>query len=181
MVTLLLGILSFVASGATIYLFAEDMRSRRRFGWKQVDKLVLRLIEELRARGFEPDLVLGVGRGGAIVGGMLAGNMGHLPFAVLDTELGHPNGIGTVSFRFPGSCPTVRDKKVLAVVGELFSGEDLRHAMEFIGRRHPRELRTASLLTHPAASVRPDFVGLLSDRPLTAPWRLTDAYRMRRL
>jgi len=181
LLTISLGVLTTVASATSIYLFADDLRSRRRFGWKQVDRLVLKLIEEMRARGFRPDLVIGVGRGGAIVAAMLAGNMGHLPLVVLDTILEHEEGVSTVTFRFPDSCPPVRDRTVLAVVGELYSGEDLRHAIQFIARRHPRELKTASLLTHPAASVRPEFIGLLSDKPLTAPWRLTDAYKMRRL
>jgi hypoxanthine phosphoribosyltransferase len=157
------------------------MRSRRRFGWKQVEKLVKVLLEEMRTRGYRPDLVLGIGRGGAILGGMLAGNLGHIPLAVVDTELDHSDGVSKARIRFPDCCPSLTDKSVLVVVGELFSGEDLRQGMEFVRSRHPAQIRTATLLTHPAASVRPDFVGLKTDRPLSAPWRITDAYRTHRL
>jgi uncharacterized protein len=179
--TLLLGILGAVASAVSIYLFAEEIRSRRRFGWKQVATLVREMLAEMQAQSYKPDLVLGVGRGGSILAGMLAGNLGHLPLAVLDTVLDHPNGISQVTFRFPDCCPALRDKKVLVVVGELYSGEDLRHAIQFAQRRHPLEIKTASLLTHPATSVRPDFVGLESAKPLSAPWRISDEYRLHRL
>lgn len=179
--TIFLAVLSAVASTSTVYLFAEEMRSRRRFGWKQVTKLVRDMLTDMRTRGYTPDLVLGVGRGGSILAGMLAGNMGHLPLAVLDTVLEHPHGVSHVEFRFPDCCPALRDKNVLIVVGELYSGEDLRHAIEFVQRRHPREIKTASLLTHPAASVRPDFIGFQSAKPLSAPWRMTDAYKVHRL
>ena len=179
--TIFLVVLSTAASASTVYLFAEEMRSRRRFGWKQVTKLVREMLADMRTRGYTPDLVLGVGRGGSILAGMLAGNMGHLPLAVLDTVLEHPRGVSRVEFRFPDSCPALRDKNVLIVVGELYSGEDLRHAIEFVQRRHPREIKTASLLTHPAASVRPDFIGFQSAKPLSAPWRMTDAYKVHRL
>jgi uncharacterized protein len=179
--TIFLAVLSAVASTSTVYLFAEEMRSRRRFGWKQVTKLVRDMLTDMRTSGYTPDLVLGVGRGGSILAGMLAGNMGHLPLAVLDTVLEHPHGVSHVKFRFPDCCPALRDKNVLIVVGELYSGEDLRHAIEFVQRRHPREIKTASLLTHPAASVRPDFIGFQSAKPLSAPWRMTDAYKIHRL
>jgi uncharacterized protein len=179
--TIFFALLSTVASASTVYLFAEEMRSRRRFGWKQVTKLVREMLADMRTRGYTPDLVLEVGRGGSILAGMLAGNMGHLPLAVLDTVLEHPQGVSRVEFRVPDCCPALRGKNVLIVVGELYSGEDLRHAIEFVQRRHPREIKTASLLTHPAASVRPDFVGFQSAKPLSAPWRMTDAYKIHRL
>lgn len=179
--TLIFAILTAAASATSVYLFAEEMRSRRRFGWKQVASLASRMIEEMQARSYKPDLVIGVGRGGSILAGMLAGNLGHLPLAVLDTVLDHPDGVSHVEFRFPSCCPPLRDKRILLVVGELYSGEDLHHAIQYARRRHPKEIKTASLLTHPAASVRPDFIGLESSKPLTAPWRITDAYKIHRL
>lgn len=179
--TLFLAILGALASAAGLYLFVEDMRSRRRFGWKQVSTLVRRMLTEMQSRSYKPDLVLGVGRGGSILAGMLAGNLGHLPLAVLDTVIDHPGGISKVEFRFPDCCPSLQGKKVLLVVGELYSGEDLRHAIEFAWHQHPSEIKTASLLTHPAASVKPDYVGRETSKPLTAPWRMTDVYKINRL
>lgn len=181
MTTVVLAVISVAGSAATIYLFAEEMRNRRRFGWKHVERLVTRLIADMTARDYTPDLVLGVGRGGAILAGMLAGNLGHLPLAVIDTVLDRSDGESRASIRFPECCPALRDKSVLVVVGELYSGIDLRNGIEFVRHRHPREIRTATLLTHPAAAVQPDFVGLETDKPLTAPWRITDSYRLRRL
>jgi hypoxanthine phosphoribosyltransferase len=179
--TIALAIFTTLASITSVYLFAEDLRSRRRFGWKQVASLVRSMIDEMRGRGYSPDLVLGIGRGGSILAGMLAGNLGHLPLAVLDTVLEHPDGVSRVRFRFPDCCPSLKDKNVLIVVGELYSGEDMRHAIDYVRRRHPHDIKTAALLTHPAASVRPDFIGFRSAKPLSAPWRMTDAYRVNRL
>jgi hypoxanthine phosphoribosyltransferase len=179
--TLALAILTTVASAVSIYLFAQDVRSRRRFGWKQVEKLVREMLAEMSSRGYTPDLVLGVGRGGAILAGMLAGNMGHLPLAVLDTILDRSSGVSRADIRYPDCCPDMEGRSVLIVVGELYSGEDLRQGIDFVRSRSPREIKTASLLTHPAASVNPDFVGLRSAKPLSAPWRMTDAYKLHRL
>jgi len=181
MTTILLALISLISSAATIYLFLEELRNRRQFGWKHADALVKKLLQEMRRKSYTPDLVLGVGRGGAILAGMLAGNLGHLPLAVIDTVLDRSEGVSTAKVRFPESCPPVKDKSVLVVVGELYSGEDLKQAVEFVRRRRPREIKTATLLTHPAASIRPDFVGLESKQPLTAPWRISDQYKTQRL
>jgi uncharacterized protein len=180
MTALIVVILSVAGSATSIYLFGEQMRSRRSFGWKHMEKLVLKLIAEIHSCDYTPDLVLGVGRGGAILAGMLAGNLDHVPLAVVDTILDHSTGTTSAKIRFPEACPPLRDKSVLIVVGELYSGEDLRQGIEFVKRRHPREIKTATLLTHPAASVRPTFVGQQTDKPLTAPWRLTDRYKEKR-
>lgn len=179
--TVFLAILGALASAAGLYLFAEDMRSRRRFGWKQVTALVRRMLNEMQSLSYKPDLVVGIGRGGAILAGMLAGNLGHLPLVVLDTVIDHPNGIRRVEFRFPDCCPPLKGKRILLVVGELYSGEDLRHAIEFAQLQQPAEIKAASLLTHPAAVVKPDFVGRETGKPLSAPWRITDAYKVSRI
>jgi hypothetical protein len=176
-----LAIFSVAAGAATLYLFAEDMRSRRRFGWKQVEQLVKKLMTDMRSAGYKPDVVVGIGRGGAILAGMLAGNLGYVPLVVLDTEIDHPDGVSQVKFRFPESCPSLKGQSVLIVVGELFTGEDLRKGINFVRRKHPETIRTATLLTHPAASVQPDFVGLKTDKPLSAPWRMTTGYQVGRL
>jgi hypoxanthine phosphoribosyltransferase len=174
-------VLSVAASAVTIYLFAEELQNRRRFGWKHVEKLVEGLLDDMRTRDYSPDLVLGVGRGGAILAGMLAGNLGHLPLAVVDTILDRSAGISRATIRFPECCPDLRDKDVLIVVGELYSGEDLRRGIEFAERQNPRAIKTATLLTHPAASIRPDFVGLETAKPLSAPWRISEHYKLKRL
>lgn len=175
-----LAVLSALASAVTLYLFLERLKDRRQFGWKHVERLVKKLLSDIQRQDYKPDIVLGVGRGGAILAGMLAGNLGHLPLAVVDTVLDRSSSINTATVRFPECCPSLRDKEILLVVGELYSGEDLRAGMEFAKERLPRGIKTASLLTHPAASVRPDFVGIETERPLTAPWRITDIYKTRR-
>lgn len=160
----------------------EFFAKRRRFGWKEVEKLVLRLIDLVEHDDFSPDLVLGVGRGGAIVAGMLAGNMGQLPLVCIDTSSTRDSGgAKCVVIRFPSAVPPLKDKRVLIVVGELYSGEDMRTAIDFVARRKPQSIKTLSLLTHPASVVRPDFFGRQTDSPLVAPWRLTEGYKKNRI
>ena len=179
--TFVLTVIAVVASFVAIFFFAAEMRERFSFGWKHVNKLVRKLIDELRRSSFDPDLIVGVGRGGAILAGMLAGNMGQVPLAVLDTEVHQDQGVTSARLRNAEACPSVKGLSVLLVVGELFTGEDLKAAINFMQMMNPREVRTLTLLTHRAASVNPDFVGMETNRPLSAPWRISDHYRDNRI
>ena len=116
-----------------------------------------------------------------MLAGILAGNLGHVPLVVLDTEIDRSGPVNHAEIRFPGCCPDISNKSVLVVVGELFTGEDLRQGLDFVNEHSPSQVKTATLLTHPAAAVHPDFVGLETPRPLSAPWRISDAYRIRRV
>lgn len=168
MLTILIAVISLIASLVTIFLFAENLHNRRQFGWKHVDKLIRKLLADMRVHGYIPEVIIGVGRGGAILAGILAGNLGHIPLFVLDTVLEHTDGVSTATIRWTAHCPPLKDKSVLIVVGELYSGEDLKKGVEFVRKKNPREIKTATLLTHPAASIHPDFVGFESTKPLTA-------------
>jgi len=181
LVTVFVSVLGVIGGFIAIYQFAQDRRSKRGFTWRDVDKLVLELLDKIRYDQFDPDLVLGVGRGGSVMAGMLAGNLGHLPLVCIDTESRRDRGQTYCVIRFPNAVPPLRDRRVLIVVGELWTGEDLRTAMKFVKRRKANEFKTLSLLSHPAAAVRPDFIGRETKTPLTAPWRLTDDYKKTRI
>jgi uncharacterized protein len=176
-----LGAIGTASSVAGIWYFIVDMHSRRRFGWKHVEKLLKQMIRDIDRSKFEPDLVIGIGRGGAIVAGMLAGNLGNIPLYVIDTFMAKQNGIKKAHLRNTEGVPDIQDRSVLLVVGELYSGEDLKEGIEFVERQGVKELRTASMLTHPTTSVQPDFYGLETNVPLIAPWRISAKYREARI
>jgi hypoxanthine phosphoribosyltransferase len=173
-----------VASGViAIYEFGKYLRDRDQPTWRVVESSMKKVLKEMRQVDYMPDIVIAVGRGGAIVGGMVAGNLGHVPLFVMDTVLDRSKREGEVRIRFPDLCPPLREKSVLLAVGELYSGEDLRTVCRFVESFKPREVRTISLFSHPAASaaIRPDYIGRETKRPLDAPWRMTEAYRTKRL
>lgn len=180
-VNVAIAIVSLVASAMTIVLFAQLARERDRLSWRVVERSITQVINEMRRNHYEPDVIVGVGRGGAIVAGMLAGNLGHVPLVVLDTILDRRNHVSEVRLRYPELIPKLHGQRVLVCVGELYSGEDLKTGTRVIRKLRPREIKTMSLFSHPATSVEPDFVGRQTRRPLDAPWRITDEYRTKRL
>lgn len=178
---ILITLISLLASGITIYLFVRLMREIGRPTWHQVERGIKSLLAQMQKTDYVPEIIIGVGRGGGIVASIIAGNLGYIPLFVLDTILDRSGPVSHAAIRYPDCCPDVAGHLVLLVVGELYSGEDLRVAKEYIEQRQPREVRTLSLFSHPAASIRPTYVGKETKQPLSAPWRLSDTYKARRL
>ncbi|KPA17572.1 hypothetical protein MHK_002210, partial [Candidatus Magnetomorum sp. HK-1] len=125
-------------------------------------------------------IIIGVGRGGSIIAGFLAGNLGFIPLSHLDTEISNNFGERSAVIRFELDIP-VMQKKVLLVVGELYSGLDLKIAREYIINKQPKEIKTLSLFTQPTSIVQPDFYGIRTKHPVSAPWRISSTYKTGRL
>jgi hypoxanthine phosphoribosyltransferase len=176
LVTWIVTAVGTVASVIALYEFAERNR-RRAISWKRIDRLVVELISELHRRAFTPDLILGVGRGGTIVAAMIATNLeGRVPLACVDTAEEHDkSGRKQVQLRDPERLPNVTGRQVLVVVAELYSGQDMRAALDYLETRDVAQLRTLAILCGPASVVRPDFVGFHTKHEPRAPWRLTEA------
>lgn len=177
----LIAILSVMGSLIAIWQFSVYVKDRDRLSWRVVEKSMRNLITSMQRVNYKPDLIVGVGRGGAIVAGMVAGNLGHVPLFVVDTELDRSGKFGKADVRFPDLLPDVSGKSVLVAVGELYSGEDLRTVVRFVEDHGPAKIETLSLFSHPACVINPDFLGKQTKRPLDAPWRITDIYKTRRL
>jgi hypoxanthine phosphoribosyltransferase len=175
----LIGVLGSVVA---VYQFVEDRR-RKAVSWHHVDKLVVELVNEIERRSFAPDLIVGVGRGGALIAAMIATNLeGRIELACVDTE-GNFDEAGRkhVLLRHPENLPDVSGKHVLVVVAELYSGQDMRDAIDYLESHNARRIETLAVLAGPSSNVRPDYVGQVTKHEPLAPWRLTDAARHGRI
>ncbi len=176
MLTWILTGIGTVASLIALYEFLEQRR-RRNVSWRKVEQLVRRLIEDIEISSFTPNLILGVGRGGSIIAAMLATNMeGRIQLALLDTEFVHDQpGRKNVILRRPDLVPPLAGRDVLVVVAELYSGQDLRAAVDFVETQGTNCFRSLALLSGPVSVIRPDFNGMKTKHEPLAPWRITDA------
>ena len=162
--------------------FVEERR-RKAISWRRIDKLIVDLVHEIENENFNPDLIIGVGRGGSLVAAIIATNLeGRIEMACVDTHVKEdPLGRKHVVLRRPGKLPNVRDRHVLVVVAELYSGQDMRDALNYLQKQEPANLRSLAVLVGPSSNVRPSFIGVPTKHQPLAPWRLTDAARKGRI
>jgi hypoxanthine phosphoribosyltransferase len=185
------GIVGAVASGIAIWEFFGKTRSSRAFRWKHVSKAVRGIIADLNSRSFVPAVVVGLGRGGSIMGGLIAGNLGALRVCSMDRRR-----VASVldSMSVPDFVikPNVKDLatlgpsegrlKLLLITGEVVTGFDLFHAKKTLESDLERsrieyELLTASFTSMCHANFKPDIVfipNLKRYRP--PPWRMSESY-----
>ena len=105
-------------------------RVPKRISWRKTEKAVLDIIHDMRQDNWIPDVVIGIGRSGAILGGMIPGNMGNIPIAlrdrilIRDTRERRSSSPGFAQVTLDSRC-----SKVLLVIGEIRTGQSVRDAL----------------------------------------------------
>ena len=79
-----LALVGGIVSIIQLRLWLRNWQDNRIDRFASVERHGLKLLEAIETDGFQPDLVLGIGRGGAFLGGWLAGNLGSVAIEVID-------------------------------------------------------------------------------------------------
>jgi hypoxanthine phosphoribosyltransferase len=143
--------------------------------WDEVREWTHELRATLLRNEFDPDLVIGLGRGGAILGGMVAGALGLKPVGVLDMV--HDADAPEEERKIEGALNLKGVKKALLVQGEVRSGLSMAKAKEKLLKEAPKlKLRTIALVVYPDVEIdqRPDWYKKMSR--LDPPWRQVQGY-----
>ena len=79
-------VLSIVGGLSSVWYIYEKLVPIRRLSWRSAQKAALKITSEMVRDGFLPTLIVGIGRGGAIMGAMISGCLGHRPLVVIDRK-----------------------------------------------------------------------------------------------
>ncbi len=132
-VLLVFALLGGVLSVRQLWQWYSEYQESRIDSFLSIERHGVRLIEKIRSDGFDPDMVVGIGRSGAFLGGWLAGNLGSIPITVIDRRF-DLNQAGVLNFPtaetdFRNICDSLKhmqDPGVLIVEGATTSGSTLR-------------------------------------------------------
>ena len=135
----------------------------REITWLEFGVVVRDLANRITAR-FQPDVILGVARGGIFLGGALAAPMGaeFLPVRV-EKRARDRRAVPTLRV------PEARGKNVLVVDDVTNSGETLVKAKTLARRSGAREVQSAALVVRPGGS-RPEWFALDTAQLIVFPW-----------
>jgi len=171
--------------------------------WRKVHQTVLEVKYKLYEDSYKPDVIIGIGRGGAICAGLLCSEL-------MDEVDGYHPRIEIVNskvvFRKRDSrakverielskqdfsdISVVPSQKVVIIIAQSFTGHSLQEALgKILAKQIPREnIRTVALFWHrnPKLKVKvihqPDIVGKYLPIGKTTPWKMhqespTDRFR----
>lgn len=166
---------------AAVYVYLEC----RMISWKKIQVASDQLFQRIADSRYYPDIIIGLGRGGAIAAGLLSAHFRDssqydfrlTPIASIDRIYLQKNG-KRIDVRITGfHSIDVYRKNVLLLNADCYTGETLKRAKEVLSWDHPNDLRTGTILSFTKddkPSYEPDFCGIVlpaSNRKKRLPWR----------
>jgi hypoxanthine phosphoribosyltransferase len=146
--------------------------------WNQIYTLLLNLAETIQKSGFEPDVIVGVSRGGLLPARVISDLLENHNLANVATMF--YNGVGETKTKpvitQPVSVP-VKDRKVLVVDDVADMGESLKLVDSHLKKQGASTVKIATLYYKPWSTVIPDYYGKMTRCWVVFPWERKETVR----
>jgi len=170
-------ILGLIGAISALWYFWEKLFPLRRLSWKFAEKVAKKIAEEMTADNFSPSLIVGIGRGGAIMGALISGSLGHRPLVVIDRKYTWKEGDRFDEMIFPVHIPEDFLERVLIVSGGVHTGSTMKLYYEHFKKLGATCIKRASLYYEKGATVKVEYKGLESRKKnILMPWMFTRQY-----
>ncbi len=146
--------------------------------WDQVYEVLLDIADRIQESDFEPDVIVGVSRGGwtpARVMSDLLENP-HLAYVAAEFYVGVAETKGKPEITQPISV-SMREKKVLVVDDVADTGESLRLVRKHLGEHYATEVKIATIYYKPWSNLIPDYHGKETSSWVVFPWERKETVR----
>lgn len=171
-------VFAVIGFGATIYKSMAVWLSLRTFSWSDVDKYIKVIIKKMEDDFYIPDVVVTIGRGGAITGALLSGNMRvpshqkdrNIPFLGIDRVYEWRDGVRVEVKNKMVDYTPLKGKKVLLVASDILTGGTMKFYHNEISKVNPEEIRVACLVKGVTATFQPNYYGKEIPADFSMPW-----------
>jgi hypoxanthine phosphoribosyltransferase len=139
--------------------------------WDQIYSLLLKLAEAVRKSGFEPEVIVGVSRGGWIPARIMSDLLETPKLANVTTEfyVGVAETKHEPTIAQPVSLP-VKDKKVLVVDDVTDTGESLKLVKSHLKNQLASEIKIATIYYKPWSVIVPHYYEKETRCWIVFPW-----------
>lgn len=145
--------------------------------WSDIEILIDKLAEQVSSR-YEPNMLIGILRGGAIVASMLSDVLDMREVYTIGCR--SYTGVGereTLVVYQPLSLDSLWDKNVLVVDDVVDTGETMKHIVQHVRGLSPKNIKTATLHIKPHTSFVPDFYVENVNAWIVYPWSTNEFVR----
>jgi len=184
MLTTLLGwigyVFAIVGFCGTVWKTVQVWTSLKSFSWRDVDKCSKNIIKRIQHDGFHPDFIVAIGRGGAILGSVISGNLHdegsangsdkNIPILGCDRHYKWQSGERTEVRDGMIDFTRLNGKKVLLVAGDVLTGGTMKCFLSQIRESEPTLIKSACLAKGLTATFSPDYVGKEIPGDFRMPW-----------
>ena len=152
-----------------------DTLSCELVSWAEVNRLCYRLSGLIRSSGYQPDIVVAIGRGGYVPARLVCDVLDIMALTSIKIEhyLSGSNKQTQAVIRYPLSVD-IKDQRVLIVDDVNDSGDTLKLATEHIQGFRPQEIRTAVMHDKRVTQYPVDYYAkrIVKWRWLIYPWAM---------
>ena len=160
-----------------IWLMHERLFPYRKLSWRFAQRTAQKIARQLVANDFTPSLIFGIGRGGAIMGAMISGCLGHRPLLVVDRRYDWNRTGRLEDLILFADVPKPFLKNVLLVAGEIHSGGTMRRYYEYLRSLGTLRVQRAVLFYEKGCPVHVEYYGIVSARKnVRMPWMFSKSY-----
>jgi len=154
-----------------------DGRRYLTLNWSDIEMLVHKLAERISSI-YEPNMLIGILRGGAIVASMLSDVLDMREVYTIGCR--SYTGVGereTIVIYQPLSLNSLLDRDVLVVDDVADTGDTMKHIVQYVKGFEPKKVRTATLHIKPHTSFIPDFYVENVNAWIVYPWSINEFVR----
>lgn len=175
-----LGLLASVAFSAAWWGLYRFLKYHGAVSWSRAVAAVKDVAQEMKADGFEPTIVLGVGRGGAVLAALMGGHFRDV-FVLTSRRRRGGSSYSREDGELPGAAKMdalvaaltaagMSDVRVLVVADTAYEGSTFSKYLEFLGERKNLHVRTFAYAVQPRGQQFADYKAVETRSRLTFPW-----------
>jgi len=168
-------ILGVIGSIASIY--AVFIGFPHKSSWWSVQNAIKQHTHDIKTDGKIPEIVVLYGRGGAVFGGLLAGNLGNIPVTSIDRSVIESHGITGTKILNPSNLELIKRKNALLVTGEVVTGNQLAKAIRALKKYEPKSVITVSYYVCNTSRAYPNYYYKETKGVIKVPWRMSHTYK----
>ena len=174
-------IFAIVGFCGTVWKTVQVWTSLKTFSWGDFDKYSKTLVKNIQADGFYPEIIVTIGRGGAIVGSVISGNLHrknaeggedskNIPILGCDRIYEWQSGQRIEVANKMVDLAPLNGKSVLLVAGDVLTGGTMKCFLTQLREVKPAVVKTACLVKGVTATFSPDYVGKEIPGDFRMPW-----------
>ena len=146
--------------------------------WNQIYDMLIYQSEKIRQNGYQPDVIVGVARGGLVPARILTDLLEIPEIASLRVEfyvdIAQPSIEPILK---QGLTASITGKKTLLVDDISDTGQSLKLAKNHLAEQGAKEVKIATLYSKKTTATKPDYLEKETDRWVVFPWEIKETLR----
>jgi len=148
-------------------------------GWDAIYEMLVSLAKTIKAVGYDPDVIVGVSRGGWPPARIMSDLLENSNIANMKVEFYKDIGVRsrTPQITQPVTA-NVRGKRVLVVDDVSDTGRSLKVVANHLRQKGTKDLKVCTIYMKPKSIFRPDFFAKTTRKWIIFPWERLEAIRL---